>query len=134
MKREKEKGTSKKKHKISASNLIRHELIGLRVKVVDSLNDKFIGISGTIIDESRNMFKIKCEDNVIRMVPKEACIFEFELPKGNKVRVDGRMLNGRPEERIKMKRRKVVLPLTIEKQLKKAKLQPVVYEVLPLDP
>ncbi|MBS7287688.1 MAG: ribonuclease P protein subunit [Candidatus Freyarchaeota archaeon] len=126
--------TSKKKHEISASNLIRHELIGLRAKVVNSLNDIFIGISGTIIDESRNMFKIKCEDNVIKMVPKEACIFEFELPNGDKVRADGRMLNGRSEERIKMKRRKIVWPLTVEKQFKKAKFRPVVCEVLPLDP
>lgn len=128
------KKISKRKHSISTSNLIRHEVIGLRVTVVHSLNDKFIGISGTLIDESRNMFKLKCKDNLIRMVPKEVCVFKFELPDGDSVKVDGRMLNGRAEERIKMKRRKVVWPLIVEKQLKKARFQPEICEVSMFDP
>jgi len=125
---------SRKKHEISTGNLIRHEVIGLRVTIVDSLNDKFIGFSGTLIDESRNMFKLRCEDNVVRMIPKEVCIFKFELPNGDSLMVDGRILSGRGEERIKMKKRKVVWPLILERRIRNVRFQPKVCEVLQFDP
>lgn len=123
---------NKKKINVTATNLIRHELIGLKVRVTSSLNDNLVGLTGIIIDETRNTIKLRCESGE-KVIPKEVCIFEFELPDGNKVEVDGRLLSGRPEERIKMKKRKIVWPLTIEKQLKKVKFSPATFEVLPLD-
>ncbi|RLE57585.1 MAG: ribonuclease P protein subunit, partial [Thermoprotei archaeon] len=37
----------------------------------------------------------------IRKLIKRNCVFLFELPSGEKVLVDGRVIVGRPEERIK---------------------------------
>ncbi len=121
------------KCEISAENLIRHEIIGLKAVVAESLNSSLVELSGVIVDESRNTITLKKSNGVTKVVPKDVCIFELELPSGVKVRVDGRMLVGRPEERIKMKRRKVVWPVTIEKQLRNIKFQPVRCEVMLLD-
>ncbi|MEM1657658.1 MAG: ribonuclease P protein component 1 [Candidatus Jordarchaeales archaeon] len=123
---------SRKKSSVTAANLIRHELIGLKVKVAESLNNNLVGLTGTIVDETRNTIKLRCESGE-KIIPKEVCIFMFELPNGNKIEVDGRLLNGRPEERIKMKKRKIVWPLTVERQLKKVRFNPAMFEVLPLD-
>ena len=87
--------------KITPRNLIFHELIGLNVKVVKCSNKDCIGINGIIVDESKNIFYIKGDDGKIRKLIKRNCVFLFELPSGEKVLVDGRVIVGRPEERIK---------------------------------
>ncbi|MHA1607628.1 MAG: ribonuclease P protein component 1 [Candidatus Freyarchaeota archaeon] len=117
----KNKKNGKNRFVIPVRDLVRHELIGLNVAVVESLNDKFIGFSGVLIDESRNMITLKSENGAVRKIPKEVCVFEFELPQGEKVRVDGRAITGRPQDRLKMKKRKVVWPLNVEKALAKLK-------------
>jgi len=68
------------------------ELIGLRVKVEG-------GPSGRVIDETMNMLVIETERGV-RRFPKRGNFFIFSY-EGKKVRVDGRMLVARPEDRIK---------------------------------
>lgn len=86
-------------------NLVRHELIGLKAKVIESLNKKNVGISGKVIDESRNIIVIeKTKGKEVRL-SKEHNVFVFDL-NGEKVRVDGKLLVGRPEDRIKKKFKK----------------------------
>jgi ribonuclease P protein subunit POP4 len=88
---------------ITAKNIVRHELIGLKVKVVDSKNKDNIGKEGKVVDETRNTLVVECEDEKQRTFIKDHCVFSFELPSGEKVRVDGSLLVGRPEDRIKKK-------------------------------
>ncbi len=83
-------------------NLVRHELIGLKVRIVQSSNPKSAGISGRVIDETRNMLVIEKADGKEVSVQKETSVFSFELGQA-RVRIDGRVLVGRPEDRIKKK-------------------------------
>ncbi len=89
----------------SPENLVRHELIGLRVKVVESSNKRNVGISGKVIDESRNIIVIEKAKGKEVKLAKEHNVFVFSLGKQN-VRIDGKILVGRPEDRIKKKFKK----------------------------
>lgn len=88
---------------ITPQNLVRHELIGLKVRVIAAKDAAKKGLAGAVIDETQKTLTIRLEKNGERMVAKRECAFEFELPDGRKVEVDGRMVFGRPEERIKKK-------------------------------
>ncbi len=89
----------------SPRNLVRHELIGLKVKVIESSNPKNIGILGRVVDETRNMLILeKTNGKEVKLV-KEQNVFVFDLGE-ERVRVDGRVLVGRPEDRIKKKFRR----------------------------
>lgn len=90
---------------ITPENLIRHELIGLQVKITESKNKANIGIEGRVVDETRNTLTIETKSGRKNFM-KEQCFFSFLLPGGEKVNVDGRVLVARPEDRIKKKFRK----------------------------
>ncbi len=83
---------------ITPENLVRHELIGLPVEVVDSANPSTVGISGRVVDETRNVFLIETERGE-KCVPKSHTGFVFTLP-GQKVRVEGAVFVSQPENRI----------------------------------
>ncbi len=137
---------------ISSNNIFYHELIGLELKVVDSSNDSLIGISGTVVDETKKTFLIEAEprkrceniktepiqessnlssectrkvmndfsmssdaacnqDDVSKssqkLIPKDVSIFEFKVPDGTIVEIDGKILLNRPEDRIKKRYKKI---------------------------
>jgi ribonuclease P protein subunit POP4 len=83
---------------ITPQNFVNHELIGLRVTLVKSTNKDAVGLSGRIIDESRNIFKLECCGQE-KTAAKHRNTFEFTLPEGDKVRVAGDLVVGRPEDR-----------------------------------
>jgi ribonuclease P protein subunit POP4 len=87
---------------ITEKNLVRHELIGLEVEIRKSTNKSQIGIKGRVVDETYNMLVIETE-NGEKKVEKKSCVFVFKLPNGKKVEVEGWVLVGRPEDRIKKK-------------------------------
>ena len=87
---------------ITPENLVRHEFIGLEVLVEKCSNKSLNGISGKVIDETRQTFLIRAENGEKQAI-KDQCIFVFSLPSGKKVRVDGKILVARPEDRIKKK-------------------------------
>jgi len=86
---------------ITQSNFLAHELIGLRVEIVESRDLTLVGRKGYVVDESRNMFKILSENGKKISVFKGAAKFHFILPDGSSVYVDGSKLICRPEERVK---------------------------------
>ncbi|MHC1635916.1 MAG: ribonuclease P protein component 1 [Candidatus Methanospirareceae archaeon] len=92
--------------KITPSNLLQHELIGLKIKIEESSNKNMIGLSGVVVDETRNMLIIEDEKSREKKIPKAYNTFIFELEDGVKVRVRGEMLISRPEDRIKKKIKK----------------------------
>lgn len=91
---------------ITSNNLVHHEFIGLNVKVFGDKN-KSLDLYGTIIDETKNTIKIETLDNAEKIIPKEGSIFIFELPNGEKVEVNGKILSIRPEDRIKKRFKKI---------------------------
>jgi ribonuclease P protein subunit POP4 len=87
---------------ISPQNVLRHELIGLDVLVVCASNPGHVGVSGRIIDETRNTLRIRTERGIKR-IPKRCSIFRFRLPDGTAVEVNGSALEMQPEKRITMR-------------------------------
>lgn len=88
---------------INSRNLIRHELIGLKVKIKDSRQPSLKGIGGLVIDETMNTLTLQKEDGEM-VIPKSTTQLSFILGK-KEVTVDGKIIVGRPEERIKVKKR-----------------------------
>ncbi|MDF0590893.1 ribonuclease P protein component 1 [Candidatus Methanocrinis natronophilus] len=90
---------------ITPENLVRHELIGLLVEVVEGRNPAYVGISGRVVDETRNTFLIETGSGDKR-VPKSSNRFLFTLSQGLKVKAEGSVLVSQPENRINKKIRR----------------------------
>jgi len=87
--------------KITPSNLLQHELIGLKINVDESSNSSLRGLGGTVIDETRNMLVIENGQKNEKSIAKAGNQFIFELNGEVRVRVKGDRLISRPEDRIK---------------------------------
>lgn len=86
-------------------NLPRHELIGLELEVVESENKAEEGIKGKVVDERKSVLKVECEGDE-KTLRKKGRVFGFKLPSNEEGKIEGEVLEGRPEERIKKKLRK----------------------------
>jgi len=86
----------------TAATVIQGELIGLDAKVVKSANPSNLGMSGKVIDETRNTLVIRQNEND-KVVAKDTAVFQFTLPNGTVVEVEGVAIIGRPEDRVKKK-------------------------------
>ncbi len=97
-------------------------LIGIRGTVVDETKKTFLieaeprkicenikaepGKNATI-QESSNLSS-ECTRKVmnVKLIPKDVSIFEFKVPDGTIVEIDGKILLNRPEDRIKKRYKK----------------------------
>ena len=107
---------------ITPRNVLKHELIDLDVKIEKSTSRSMQGLTGRVVDESYGTLTIETTVKprktkarkkkskksvevyskvVEKVIPKSNSIFIFTLPNGVKVQVEGRLLVGRPEDRIK---------------------------------
>jgi len=87
---------------MKATTVTQSELIGLKAKVLKSTNPSNIGISGKIIDETRNTVTIR-DGNDDKIIAKETAVFQLTLQDGTVVEVEGNAMLGRPEDRVKKK-------------------------------
>lgn len=90
---------------INAQNVVRHELIGLHTKIVQSKNSANLGISGKIVDESFKTLVIETRTGDKRIFKSEV-VLQLELPGREKVEIDGDLLASRPWDRLKKKQSK----------------------------
>jgi len=81
-------------------SILQQEFIGLRAKVVQSSNPSCMGICGRVLDETRNTFTILHKEKE-KTVVKETSVLHFTLPDGSVIEVEGKVLVGRPEDRVK---------------------------------
>ncbi len=81
-------------------SILQNEFIGTETRVALSSNPVCKGISGKVLDETRNTFTIM-HGTRPKIVIKERSIFRFTLSDGTEIEVDGKMLVGRPEDRAK---------------------------------
>jgi ribonuclease P protein subunit POP4 len=88
---------------LNAKTLHRHELIGLKMQVVKSTHKELCDLSGTIIDETKNTLVISHKSK-LKVIPKGCAIFHCILSDGTTIEIDGKLLIGRPEDRIKKRR------------------------------
>jgi len=92
---------------ITPYNILRHELCGLKARVVESTHPGY-KVEGVIVDETRNTLTIKAGEKNIK-VPKDCITVELNLPKDAVVRIEGKLLVSRPEDRIKKKTQDKIL-------------------------
>jgi ribonuclease P protein subunit POP4 len=90
---------------VRPSNILKHELIGLKTVIAGSSNSILVGTRGHVVDETRNTVKLSTKSGV-KVIPKDVAVFRFKLPDGTSVEVDGTRLIGRPENRLKAKTRR----------------------------
>jgi len=91
---------------LAPENLARQELIGLRVMVEESTNLCLKGLSGKVVDETRNTFLLETERGIKR-IPKSNTSLIFTMPDGRRVRVAGSILISQPENRINKRMQKM---------------------------
>jgi ribonuclease P protein subunit POP4 len=84
---------------LNPESLVRHELIGLKMLVETSSNRSQIGLSGQVVDETRNTFLLEMKAKVLRLAKRNTSLI-FTLPEGQNVRVYGSILISQPENRI----------------------------------
>ncbi|RJS77888.1 ribonuclease P protein subunit [Candidatus Bathyarchaeota archaeon] len=87
-------------------NIIRYEFIGTEAKVAKSIHSGYVGIAGKVIDETRNTFILEHEGKR-KTIVKDTAIFHFKFPDGTIVEIDGKLLVGRPEDRLKKRVRRL---------------------------
>ncbi len=95
------------KYRITARNIIAHEIIGLKAKVVESTDPNKVDIEGIIVDETKNTLKLKTKKG-LKILPKKEVVLEIELPEGGKVLLDMSKLTLRPEDRTKAFWRRII--------------------------
>jgi ribonuclease P protein subunit POP4 len=82
------------------SEIIKDEFIGTTGSIVQSSNVGYVGISGEVIDESKNTFTI-VQHGQAKNIIKDVAVFHFRFSDGTVVEIDGKLLTGRPENRLK---------------------------------
>ncbi|MGA2913996.1 MAG: ribonuclease P protein subunit [Methanoregula sp.] len=90
---------------ITPQNVLRHELIGLDVLVSGATNPLQRGLSGHIIDETKNMLILETSQGVKR-IPKMHSRFQLRLPCSELVEIDGSVMVLTPEKRINLHEKK----------------------------
>ena len=91
-------------------NIVLNEFIGLKVLVLKCIDKNQKGISGVVIEETKNLIKIRTGKDVLSLIKKNT---KFRFYHGKKYfDVEGKEINFRPDERIEKglkyyKRRKV---------------------------
>ena len=83
---------------MSIKKVERHELIGSKIKIIDSKNPSLIGFRGKIIDETENMLIVqgKTQKKIIKNQVK------MVIKLNNKeMIIEGKEIVGRPADRLK---------------------------------
>jgi ribonuclease P protein subunit POP4 len=81
-------------------DIIRHEFIGTRALVAQSLHEDYVGLNGMVIGETRNTLTLLNEGQA-KSIIKNFSVFNFTFNDGTVVDIDGKLLVGRPEDRLK---------------------------------
>jgi len=87
-------------------DIIRNEFIGLDAKVAKSTNLGLVKMRGRVLDETRNTIVI-LHDRTEKTIVKDTSVFHFTLHDGAVVEIDGKLLLGRPEDRVKKRIRRL---------------------------
>lgn len=77
--------------------MIRQELVGRDVKVVEADNESLLGIAGTVVDETKQTLRVRT-DRGEKTLLKEQVTIEVD---GHRIR--GNLLTQRPEKRTRLR-------------------------------
>jgi ribonuclease P protein subunit POP4 len=86
-------------------NILFHEWIGLKIKILESSQTSLRNISGKIIFETKNMLIVRTLNNGIKKIPKKIILQCILYLPSTVCFIKGNQLIGRPEDRVlKIKR------------------------------
>jgi len=88
---------------VTPKNIVWHELIGLKAKIIRASHPELVGLEGYVLDETRNTLVLAGER--VWVIPKDVVWLEFEVD-GKRIQINGKELVGRPEMRLKKRWRK----------------------------
>ncbi len=81
-------------------DIIRYEFVGTNACVAKSPHADYVGVCGEVIGETRNTFTLRGEGTT-KSILKQSAIFNFAFNDGTVVEIDGKLLVGRSEDRLK---------------------------------
>jgi ribonuclease P protein subunit POP4 len=81
-------------------DIIRYEFIGTEGKVARSTHECYVGLGGKVVGETKNTFTFLREGKA-KSVIKESAVFNFKFDDGTVVEINGKLLVGRSEDRLK---------------------------------
>ena len=84
---------------MALKDVLKEEMIGEVIEVTSSGNKTLIGLRGRVIDESKNTIILDTKKGKKTLL-KDQVIFIVEK-KGKKLKIDGKKICFRPEDRIK---------------------------------
>lgn len=86
---------------MNKKRLDKDELIGKTVRVKASVDPSLKNLTGKIVDETKNTFLIKDEEDYkLKRIAKKIAVFEFK-ENNETVEINGSEIMYRPEDRIK---------------------------------
>lgn len=80
--------------------ILQQDFIGLNAKVVKSANSCHTNITGKVLNETRNTITILHKKKK-KIIAKNTAVFLFTFLDETTVKIDGKAIVGRPEDRIK---------------------------------
>lgn len=89
-----------------SSSIVQDEFLGLELTVVKSFNYSNVGITGKVVNETRNTFTI-LQNGEQKVLVKDTSVFGFKMTDETVVEIDGKAIMGRPEDRIKKRLRRL---------------------------
>ena len=81
-------------------DIIRHEFIGSRARIAQSSHAGYLGLAGPVIAETKNTLTL-IHQGQPKNVIKDLATFDFSFNDGTTVEIDGKLLVGRSEDRLK---------------------------------
>ena len=81
-------------------DIVRYEFIGAQANVASSLHESYVDMGGRVIAETRNTLTLLDQGQPKKII-KESAVFNFSFEDGTIVEIDGKLLVGRPEDRLK---------------------------------
>lgn len=87
--------------KMTPKNILYHELIGSRVKILQYTDQALVGVEGIIVDETMKTLLIEKNNGKRIRVFKSNGVFQLQLPSGDVIVLRGDRIVGRPWDRLK---------------------------------
>ena len=94
------KNSVKRKSKIW--RILSSSLVGLEIEIVHSSSEDLIGVNGVIEEETSNLLKVLTKKKSL-WVPKLNQVFKIKVSDDTIIQVEGHMVKGTPETRVRKK-------------------------------
>jgi ribonuclease P protein subunit POP4 len=81
-------------------DIIRYEFIGTQARIAQSTHLGYLGLTGPVVAETKNTLTLLHQGQP-KSVIKDLATFDFTFADGTTVDIDGKLLVGRSEDRLK---------------------------------